>query len=73
MKRKGPPLWLCVLLLLLVLVWRMLGAPLTAREFAQAGTPLWQARTLLPGYAGFFHCGCPFKRKKWRLLTTQNP
>ena len=48
MKRQGPPLWLCVLLLLLVLVWRMLGAPLTAREFAQAGTPLWQARTLLP-------------------------
>lgn len=48
MKRKGPPLWLCLLLLALALGWRMIGAPLTGEELSQARTPLWQARTLLP-------------------------
>lgn len=48
MKRKGPPLWLCLLLLFLALGWRMIGAPLTGEEFSQAKTPLWQARILLP-------------------------
>lgn len=48
MKRKGPPLWLCLLLLVLALVWRMIGAPLTGEELSQARTPLWQARILLP-------------------------
>lgn len=48
MKRKKPPLWLCLLLLLVAIVWRMIGAPTTAEELSQARTPLWQARVLLP-------------------------
>ena len=48
MKRGYPPVWLTALLLALALVWRMLGAPLTAQQLGDAGTPLWQARVLLP-------------------------
>ena len=49
MKRGYPPLRLGVVLLLLALVWRMLGAPLTAAEWRGLDVPLWQARVLLPG------------------------
>ncbi len=40
--------WVCLLLLFLLLIWRMLGAPLTTQELQQLQTPLWQARILLP-------------------------
>lgn len=49
MKRRYPPLRLGCALLLLALVWRMLGAPLTGEEWRGLKTPLWQARVLLPG------------------------
>ncbi len=41
-------LLLSALLLALLLLWRMLGAPVSAAEFAGLGTELWQARVLLP-------------------------
>ena len=48
MKRDGLPIWLCMLVLGLALVWRMLGAPLSAEQLRQSQTPLWQARVLWP-------------------------
>ncbi|MDD3335290.1 MAG: stage II sporulation protein D [Eubacteriales bacterium] len=48
MKRGYPPLWLCALLLVLALVWKMMGAPLSSEEFGNLRTPFWQARVLLP-------------------------
>lgn len=48
MKRRNPPLWLCVVLLVLALCWRMMGAPVTAEQFRDLKTPLWQARVQLP-------------------------
>lgn len=48
MKKGYPPVWLCALLLMLLLFWKMLGAPLSAQEFQDLGTPFWQARVLLP-------------------------
>ncbi|MDD3409690.1 MAG: stage II sporulation protein D [Eubacteriales bacterium] len=35
-------------LLLTALLWRMLGAPLSSADWGALGTPLWQARALLP-------------------------
>lgn len=49
MKRGYVPLRLAALLLGLSLVWRMLGAPLTAADWRGLEVPLWQARVLLPG------------------------
>ena len=49
MKRGYPPLRLGACLLILALVWRMLGAPLTGPEWRALDVPLWQARVLLPG------------------------
>ena len=48
MKRMGASVKLCVLVLACALLWRMLGAPLTAQDFRGLKTPLWQARILLP-------------------------
>ncbi len=39
---------LATLLLLIALLWRMLGAPVTAEQWRALDTPLWQARALLP-------------------------
>ena len=40
--------WLSAALLALALMWRMVGAPLTAQQLGDMHTPLWQARVLLP-------------------------
>lgn len=48
MRRWMPPMWLSVMVLCIVMVWRMLGAPMAAQEWRALQTPLWQARTLLP-------------------------
>ena len=51
MKRKDPPLWLCIVLLALALCWRAVGAPMTAQQFRELQTPLWQMRVQLPSRA----------------------
>lgn len=48
MRRGYPPVWLSALLLTLALLWRMVGAPLSAEQLQEVQTPLWQARVLLP-------------------------
>ncbi|MEG0270395.1 MAG: SpoIID/LytB domain-containing protein, partial [Clostridia bacterium] len=48
MKKRYPPVWLAATLLTLLLLWKMLGAPLTAEQFSALETPFWQARVLLP-------------------------
>ena len=48
MKRGFPPLWLSALVLALVLLWRMIGAPVSAQQLSGLSTDLWQARALLP-------------------------
>lgn len=48
MKKKTPPLRLCVLILTLSLVWRMIGAPVTPQQFRDLKIPLTQMRILLP-------------------------
>lgn len=52
MKRGYPPLRLAAFLVVLALLWRMLGAPVTIGEWRALDVPLWQARTLLPGRLG---------------------
>lgn len=52
MKRSYPPLWAAGLLLILTIFWRMMGAPLTAEEFGDLKTPLWQMRALTPSRMG---------------------
>lgn len=52
MKRGYLPLRLAALLLALSLVWRMLGAPVTAADWRGLDVPFWQARTLLPSRLG---------------------
>lgn len=49
MKRKCTSLRLGAWLLLLAILWRMIGAPVTAEEWRALDVPLWQARVLLPG------------------------
>ncbi len=39
---------LCLALLVLTLLWRMLGAPISGQDWKNLGTPFWQARVLLP-------------------------
>lgn len=59
MKRGYPPVRLGAMLLILALVWRMLGAPLTGPEWRALDVPLWQARVLLPGRMGrVMHLWC---------------
>lgn len=48
MKRTGGSVKVCAAILVIALIWRMLGAPLTAQEFADLKTPMWQAKILLP-------------------------
>lgn len=48
MRKNGPPLWLCTAVLMLSLLWRMIGAPVTAEQFANLSIPIGQARILLP-------------------------
>lgn len=48
MKQKTPSVRLSVIILLIALCWRMIGAPLTRQDFIDLQTPLWQARMLLP-------------------------
>jgi len=48
MKKGYPPLWLSALILALLLFWKMLGAPVSAKQFQALETPFWQARVLLP-------------------------
>lgn len=48
MRHGYPPVWLSAALLALALMWRMVGAPLTAQQLGDMHTPLWQARVLLP-------------------------
>ncbi len=38
----------CILLLVFVILWRMIGAPLDSAGFENVQTALWQARVLLP-------------------------
>lgn len=52
MKNTGISVKACAVLLAVTLLWRILGAPLTAQDFADLKTPLWQARILLPQRAG---------------------
>ncbi|MBQ7867924.1 MAG: stage II sporulation protein D [Clostridia bacterium] len=40
--------WFCILVLVLAIVWRMIGAPVNVKEFQDLQTPFWQARILLP-------------------------
>lgn len=49
MKRGYPPLRLGLLLLMIALLWRMLGAPITIPQWRALDVPFWQARILLPG------------------------
>lgn len=48
MKRSDSSIKLCALLLTLLLLWRVIGAPLRLTDFENLKTPLWQARILLP-------------------------
>ena len=48
MKRGYPPVWLAIIVLILAVFWRMLGAPVTTEEFGALETPLWQMRILAP-------------------------
>ncbi len=48
MKQETIPVRVCVFILLAVLVWRMLGAPLTKQDFENLETPMRQSRLLLP-------------------------
>ena len=52
MRHGYPPVWLSAALLALALMWRMVGAPLTATQFEDMQTPLGQARVLLPTRVG---------------------
>lgn len=51
MKRNNPPIWLCVFVLVISLLWRMGGAPVTMEQFQGMGTAFTQARILLPARA----------------------
>lgn len=48
MKRGCLPQVLCLLLFVVMLIWRILGAPITSQDWGNLQTPLWQARVLLP-------------------------
>lgn len=48
MKRTGSPVKWCSLILVLALLWRMIGAPLTKQDLQNLKTPFWQARVLMP-------------------------
>lgn len=48
MSKKVPPLWLCALILFASLIWRLLGAPVTAEQYRGLETHFWQAGKLLP-------------------------
>lgn len=52
MRRDYPPVWIGILLVLAAVMWRMMGAPLSAAEWADVKTPLWQAKTLAPSRMG---------------------
>lgn len=48
MKRNMPSVRTSALILLVVLCWRIIGAPVTRQDWINLHTPMWQARTLLP-------------------------
>lgn len=48
MKKSFLPAWVCGLLLFLSLVWRTMGAPVTAEHFLGLRTEMWQSGILLP-------------------------
>ncbi len=48
MRKRYPPAWLCAMLLVMLLGWRMVGAPLNAEQWMDIKTPLLQAKILLP-------------------------
>lgn len=48
MRKKRRATRYCLLLLIVVVIWRVLGAPITLEHWRGLETPLWQARTLLP-------------------------
>ena len=48
MKQTSGSVKICAALLAAALLWRMIGAPLTAEDFVNLQTPFWQARILLP-------------------------
>lgn len=48
MKKKYPPVWIGIVLVVLAIFWRMLGAPVSGEEWKNVKIPLWQARVLLP-------------------------
>lgn len=52
MAEREIPVKVCVIILLIVMFWRMLGAPLTKQDFENLETPIRQARLLLPQRAG---------------------
>ncbi len=48
MKRSLSKNWISSILLGFLLLWRMVGAPITLQEWQALDTPLWQARVLMP-------------------------
>ena len=48
MKKSFLPVWFCMLLLFLSLLWRIVGAPVTAEHFSGLKTEAWQSGILLP-------------------------
>ena len=49
MRKKVPPVWICAVLLLFALIWRMIGAPVNAEQFQNLKIPFRQAAIQLPG------------------------
>lgn len=52
MKRWDASVRVSVVILILALCWRMLGAPVSVQDLQNLETPLWQARVLLPQRIG---------------------
>lgn len=52
MSRSSLSRLLCFILLCLILLWRMIGAPISATDWQNVETSLWQARVLLPSRMG---------------------
>lgn len=48
MKKRLPPLWFCVCILIFALVWRMAGAPVSMQDLSELKIPFVQARILMP-------------------------
>lgn len=75
MKRRYPSVWLSMVILLLALMWRMVGAPVTAEQFQSLETSLWQARIQLPSRLGrifrMWHGAC--QKQELHTMTEEQP